>query len=133
MFRSPSRRTARRHPGLTYLYEFAWRSPLHGAAHGLDVPFVFDTTQACRGLIGDAAPDALTHAMHQTWLDFATHGDPGWPTYDDARNAMRFDANPHLCEDTAPDDTGAEYLPNTSTTRSSAHGEHENPVPNCGA
>jgi para-nitrobenzyl esterase len=130
MFRSPSRRTARRHPGPTYLYEFAWRSPLHGAAHGLDVPFVFDTTQACRGLIGDAAPDALTHAMHQTWLDFATHGDPGWPTYDDARKAMRFDANPHICEDTAPDDTGAEYLPNTSTTRSSAHAEHEKPAPN---
>jgi para-nitrobenzyl esterase len=133
MLRSPSRRTARRHPGLTYLYEFAWRSPLHGAAHGLDVPFVFDTTQACRGLIGDAAPDALTHAMHQTWLDFATHGDPGWPTYDDARKAMRFDANPHLCEDTAPDDTGAEYLPNTSITRSSVHAEHEKPAPNFGA
>ncbi len=84
-------------------------------------PFVFDTTQACRGLIGDAAPGALTDAMHQTWLDFATHGDPGWPTYDDARTAMRFDSSPHLCEDAAPDDTGAKYLPGTSTIRSSAH------------
>jgi para-nitrobenzyl esterase len=110
MFRSPSRRAARRHPGPTYVYEFAWRSPLHGAAHGLDVPFVFDTTQACRGLIGDDAPGALTQAMHQAWLDFATHGDPGWPTYDDARKAMRFDASAHLCEDTAPEGTGAEYL-----------------------
>ena len=45
--------------------------------------------------------------MHQTWLDFATHGDPGWPTYDDARKAMRFDASPHLCEDTAPADLAA--------------------------
>ncbi|WP_433664074.1 carboxylesterase/lipase family protein [Nocardia sp. CA-128927] len=105
MFRSPSRRTARRHPGPTYVYEFAWRAPQHGAAHGLDIPFVFDTTQACRDLIGDAAPNTLTRAMHQTWLDFATHGDPGWPTYDDARKTMRFDTDPRLCEDTAPDDT----------------------------
>lgn len=116
MFRSPSRRTARRHPGRTYVYEFAWRSPLHGAAHGLDVPFVFGTTQACRGLIGDAVPDALTHAMHQAWIDFATHGDPGWPTYDDARKAMRFDVSSHVCDDTAPEGTGAEYLPKSSTT-----------------
>ncbi|BAH52756.1 putative carboxylesterase [Rhodococcus opacus B4] len=114
MFRSPSRRTARRHPGPAYVYEFAWRSPLHGAAHGLDVPFVFDTTQACRGLLGDAAPETLTHAMHRTWVDFATHGDPGWPRYEGTGKAMWFDADPHLCEDTAPDDIGAEYLPGTT-------------------
>jgi para-nitrobenzyl esterase len=116
MFRSPSRRTARRHPGRSYVYEFAWRSPRHGAAHGLDVPFVFDTTPACRGLIGDAAPDGLTQAMHQTWIAFATHGDPGWPAYDDARTAMRFDVDPQLGEDTAPEDTGAEHLPNPAAT-----------------
>ena len=116
MFRSPSRRTARRHPGPTYVYEFAWRSPLHGAAHGLDVPFVFDTTQVCRDLIGDAPPASLTHAMHQSWLRFATHGDPGWPIYGDARAAMRFDVRSHLSQDTAPEDTGAEYLPSTSTS-----------------
>jgi para-nitrobenzyl esterase len=46
---------------------------------------------------------------------------------------MRFDANPHLCEDTTPDDTGAAYLPNTSITQSSAHAEHEKPAPNFGA
>lgn len=133
MFRSPSRRTALRHPGRSYVYEFAWRAPHHGAAHGLDVPFVFDTTRACRGLIGDAAPDTLTHAMHNTWIDFATHGAPGWPTYDNARKAMRFDANPHLCEDTAPDDIGAEYLPDTSsTTGRSTHADHTDPSPNFG-
>ncbi|MFC4604413.1 carboxylesterase/lipase family protein [Rhodococcus kronopolitis] len=104
MFRSPRRRTARRHPGPTFVYEFAWRSPLHGAAHGLDVPFVFDTTQTCRDLIGGAAPSGLTRTMHQAWVAFATHGDPGWPAYDDTRIAMQFDAGPHLGEDTAPDD-----------------------------
>jgi para-nitrobenzyl esterase len=107
MFRAPSRRTARRHAGPTYVYEFAWRSPNHGAAHGLDVPFVFDTTQACRGLLGDAPPGALTRAMHQAWLAFATRGNPGWPQYDDGRKAMRFDAESHLCEDSAPENTGA--------------------------
>jgi para-nitrobenzyl esterase len=121
MFRSPSRRTALRHPGRSYVYEFAWRAPHHGAAHGLDVPFVFHTTHTCRGLIGDSAPDALTNRMHKTWIDFATHGDPGWPTYNNARKAMRFDANPHLCEDTAPDDIGAKYLPNNSRTGRSTH------------
>ncbi|MEV6557428.1 carboxylesterase family protein [Nocardia sp. NPDC051756] len=104
MFRAPSRRTARRHPGATYVYEFAWQSPLYGAAHALDVPFAFDTTQTCRDLIGDAAPEALAQAMHQTWLNFATHGDPGWPVYDAARNVMRFDAGSQVCADTAPDD-----------------------------
>jgi para-nitrobenzyl esterase len=134
MFRSPSRRTALRHPGRTYVYEFAWRSPLHGAAHGLDVPFVFDTTQACGRLIGDAAPEALTRAMHQTWIDFATAGDPGWPVYDEARTTMRFDVSPHLRDDTAPDDIGAEYLPHTTPiSRVPARAEREKHAPNFGA
>ncbi|MGC4116811.1 MAG: carboxylesterase family protein [Myxococcales bacterium] len=120
MFRSPSRRTARRHPGRTYVYEFAWRSALHGAGHGLDVPFVFDTTEACRALVGDAAPDSLTHAMHKAWLDFAIGGAPGWPTYAAARPAMTFDASPRLCEDTAPEDTGAECLPTSTKTDESS-------------
>ncbi|MFD4232717.1 hypothetical protein [Streptomyces sp. NPDC058545] len=114
LFRSPSRRTALRHPGRSYVYELAWRAPQHGAAHGLDVPFVFDTTDVCRVLIGDAAPDALTHAMHEAWVGFATHGAPGWPSYGDTRKAMRFDADPHLCADDAPLDIGAEYLPDAT-------------------
>jgi para-nitrobenzyl esterase len=108
LFRSPSRRTALRHQGRAYVYEFAWRSPLHG----LDLPFVFDTGQACQNLVGTATPTALTHAMHQTWIDFATHGDPGWPTYTDARTVMWFDADPHLYGDDTPTDIGADFLPN---------------------
>ena len=50
--------------------------------------------------------------MHQTWTDFATHGDPGWPTYTDTRAAMWFDANPHLYEDDTPTDIGADFVPN---------------------
>ena len=33
-------------PAATYFYEFAWRHPLVGAGHGLDVPFVFDNLTA---------------------------------------------------------------------------------------
>jgi para-nitrobenzyl esterase len=104
MFRSPSRRTARRHPGPTYVYEFSWRSPLHGAAHGIDVPFVFDTTESCRGIIGDAAPETPSP------MRCTKPGSTLQPTeipagpYDDARIAMRFDSSAHLGKDTAPDD-----------------------------
>jgi para-nitrobenzyl esterase len=101
MFRAPSQRMARRHPGPTFVYEFAWRSPRYGAAHGLDVPFVFGTTQACRGLLGDDAPDALTQAMHRAWVSFATHGAPGWPCFDEGRTVMRFDVRSQLGEETA--------------------------------
>jgi para-nitrobenzyl esterase len=103
MFRSPSRRTARRHPGSSWVYEFTWRAPRYGAAHGLDVPFVFDTTHACRGLLGDDLPAVLTRAMHQTWLDFAMGKRLGWTSWDDGRRAMIFDVSSHLAEDTAPD------------------------------
>ncbi|MFC9436409.1 carboxylesterase/lipase family protein [Nocardia sp. NPDC057030] len=106
LFRAPSRRTARRHSGPTYVYEFAWRSTRYGAAHALDVPFVFDTTASCRELLGDTAPDTLTRAMHRAWLDFVTHGDPGWPAYDDARKVMRFDAESRVCVETDPEDSG---------------------------
>lgn len=102
MFRAPSRRLALRHGGHTFVYEFAWQSPLYGAAHGLDVPFVFDTTRTCRGLIGDAVPESLTRAMHQAWLEFAKHGAPSWPAFADDRSVMRFDANSRLCKDDAP-------------------------------
>ncbi|MFZ5446513.1 MAG: carboxylesterase/lipase family protein [Myxococcota bacterium] len=103
MFRAPSRRTARRHAGRAWVAEFAWRSPQFGAGHGLDVPFVFGTTAACRGLLGDAAPEALAHAMHRAWLDFARCGAPGWPRWDAARRVMVFDSKPHPGVDTAPE------------------------------
>lgn len=96
MFRAPSRRTAARHRGPTFVYDFAWRSPRYGAAHGLDVPFVFDTTRCCQALLGDEAPATLTRAMHKAWLDFATHGNPGWPAFHDAGGVMRFDTHSRL-------------------------------------
>ncbi|RYF82991.1 MAG: carboxylesterase, partial [Comamonadaceae bacterium] len=89
-YRAPARQIARagaasRQP--TYLYAFDWQSPQWrgqlGAAHGVDLPFVFQTldTPAGRELVGPAPPAALAPAMHGAWLRFARDGDPGWPAH----------------------------------------------------
>lgn len=82
--------------GRTFLYEFGWRSPVQGlgACHALEIGFVFDTlgTEDSRLLAGDAAPRSLARAMHRAWIDFATHGDPGWPRWDAGRPVMTFGA-----------------------------------------
>lgn len=71
-----------------YRYEFGWRSTavdgLLGAAHAVELPFVFDRLDAevLRGpdaLLGPGdVPQALADEMHGTWVRFATTGDPGW-------------------------------------------------------
>ncbi len=40
-------------------------------------------------LTGPDAPQELADAMHRAWVDFATTGDPGWPSWD-ARRPVRF-------------------------------------------
>ena len=98
-----------RGPASTYMYEFAWPSPmgggLMGACHALEIPFVFDTldkgaNQMVGPMLGDAPPQALADAMHKAWVAFATTGSPGWPTYDASRRAtMRFDTTSRMVED----------------------------------
>lgn len=91
MFRWMARRTAELHQGRSWVYEFDWRSPALngelGAAHAVELPFVFDTL-ACasgeRGLLGVAPPQALADLMHRTWIGFATDGSLSWPPYDAA-------------------------------------------------
>ncbi|MCL7365978.1 carboxylesterase/lipase family protein [Streptomyces ardesiacus] len=81
------------HPGSrTFRYEFAWRSPALGghlgAAHAVEVPFVFDVTDqpGLRGpdaLLGAGTPPAgLAARTHAAWIAFATTGDPGWAPYE---------------------------------------------------
>ncbi len=98
-------------PGRTYVYEFAWPSPVRrlGACHALELGFVFDTldTADSRILAGDAAPRELARAMHTAWRAFATHGDPGWEPWSDARPVMTFDA----------DDTRIVYAPRDEEQR----------------
>ncbi|MFC7814071.1 carboxylesterase/lipase family protein [Streptomyces sp. NPDC057367] len=86
----------------TYAYEFAWRSRALGgelgAAHGVELPFVFDLTDRAElsglnALLGpDQAPAGLATRVHKAWIRFARTGDPGWDPYDTGRRAtMRID------------------------------------------
>jgi para-nitrobenzyl esterase len=89
----------------TYMYEFAWRSPQFGgrlgAAHGVEIPFVFDTLGlGTEPLLGRAPPQSLATAMHAAWVSFAAGGDCGWPQYDPTRRpTMRFDTAPEVVDD----------------------------------
>ena len=94
MFSLPSVRLAEAHAphsGGTYLYEFAWPSPTFdgklGACHGLELGFVFDTLDTLgltgpQGLVGEHPPAELAKRVHNTWITFATTGNPGWTPYD---------------------------------------------------
>ena len=74
----------------TWVYRFDHPAPEDnhgfGASHGAEVPFVFDTIgqHDLHPLIGDTPAQAVADQAHQAWVDFITHGDPGWPAYDTA-------------------------------------------------
>ena len=62
-------------PAPTYVYEFAWQSPVGGlgACHSLEIPFVFDNLSASGAelVIGTESPQHLADQMHQAWISFA--------------------------------------------------------------
>ncbi|MFN4092578.1 MAG: carboxylesterase/lipase family protein [Brevundimonas sp.] len=88
MFRAGARRYAAAHQGRTHVYEFEWRSPAVkgqlGAAHGMELPFVFNTL-ACvtgpKGIVGENPPQALADRVHGIWVEFAKTGSLPWPEY----------------------------------------------------
>ena len=89
MFRAMTRRTAELHKGRSWVYEFDWRSPAlvgqFGAAHAVELPFVFDTLAAAsgpNGLVGRDPPQALADSIHALWIRFATDGTAPWPPFD---------------------------------------------------
>jgi para-nitrobenzyl esterase len=108
-FRIPAVRLAEAHAGgsgRTYMYEFAWCSPVMGgglgACHALEVPFAFDNLAAdgVAPLAGDDPPQAVADAMHGAWVAFIRDGDPGWAAYDDtSRSTMRFDTTSAVVDD----------------------------------
>lgn len=89
MFRWMTRRTAELHQGRSHVYEFEWQSPAFdgqlGAAHAIELPFVFDTL-ACasgpNGLLGENPPQALADSIHALWIRFASEGSLPWPEYE---------------------------------------------------
>jgi para-nitrobenzyl esterase len=105
-FRIPAIRLAEVHQGDSYMYEFAWNSPVYGgrlgACHALEVSFVFDTLDVAgaEAMYGSSPPAELAAAMHQSWIGFARSGRPGWDAYDrDSRATMIFDVNSRLAYD----------------------------------
>jgi para-nitrobenzyl esterase len=89
----------------TFMYEFAWRSPQMGgrlgAAHGVEIPFVFDTLGlGTEPLLGPNPPQVLAEVMHSSWVSFAKTGQPGRPKFDPVHRAtMRFDTELSVVED----------------------------------
>jgi len=75
----------------TWMYRFDHPEPRDnrgfGACHGVEIPFAFDTAtrEEIRPLIGDTPSQAVADQVHRVWVDFITHGDPGWARYDTAR------------------------------------------------
>nr|WP_280358289.1 carboxylesterase family protein [Nocardia otitidiscaviarum] len=96
LFWAGTARMARAHArisgGRTHVYSFGFRSTALrgrlGAAHAVELPFVFDTIDEPRlrgdtGLLGPGdVPVGLAAQMHSAWVAFARTGDPGWATYD---------------------------------------------------
>jgi para-nitrobenzyl esterase len=90
----------------TYVYEFQWGSPLFegklGACHGIEIPFVFETTESASAMLGGEAPHALAREMHATWVAFVQDLNPGWPRYrTSARTVRLFGGDEALASDPA--------------------------------
>ena len=89
VFRWPARQFAAAHRGRTHLYEFDWHSPACdgqlGAAHGMEMPFVFDTLNTAtgpKGFAGENPPQELADRIHALWVGFARDGSLPWPEFD---------------------------------------------------
>lgn len=107
LLRVPKNNLADARPGSTWMYEFAWPSPVAdlAAAHAVELPFVFDTLTCSEAaaLAGPHRPQSLADAMHGAWVRFAHTGDPGWAPWDPTRPVMTFD-HPHSTLVHAPRD-----------------------------
>ena len=83
------------HDAGVWMYRFSWSTPVLdgslGACHALELPFVFETLDVARDLVGDGAPADLARDVHAAWVKFARTGALDWPRYDtDRRPVMDF-------------------------------------------
>ncbi|MFE5030173.1 carboxylesterase/lipase family protein [Streptomyces sp. NPDC056656] len=106
LFRTAVARVARaRGTAPTWLYRFAWRSPVLGlATHCLDVPFHFDCLDAegVTAVAGAEPPKALAADVHGAAVAFIRDGRPGWTPWISSAPATRV-------FDTRSSDTGDGY------------------------
>lgn len=95
ILRAPAVEVARSRTAPTFVYEFAWQSPVRDlrAAHALEIGFVFDALDDAAGqrMTGPAAPRELAQRMHADWIRFAETGDPGWTAFADGGRVQRYD------------------------------------------
>jgi para-nitrobenzyl esterase len=87
----------------TYLYVFAWETPIMGlrAPHTIEIPFVFNHIDQCESMVGQVNPAMrkLEADSAGAWASLARSGNPNhkglpnWPAYTtDKRAVMIFDA-----------------------------------------
>jgi para-nitrobenzyl esterase len=91
-----------------WMYRFDFASPMVGAAHGLELPFVWNTLDgpfAQALFAGDlASARPLADTMHAIWARFIRDGKLAWPTYDTTRRAtMLFDRESRVADDPGAD------------------------------
>ncbi|GGF34017.1 carboxylesterase/lipase family protein [Subtercola lobariae] len=83
------------HGATTFVYEFAWESPVQGlgAAHAMELGFVFDRLDSddFTSMTGPGAPQQVADDMHRAWVAFAITGNPGWEPWDSERPVQVFD------------------------------------------
>jgi para-nitrobenzyl esterase len=90
-------RYAERPRAPVYMYSLDWQSPAHGgrvkAHHAMDLPFVFDNTEAADTTAGAPGARGLAARISDTWIAFARNGSPdhpaipAWPAYTAADRA----------------------------------------------
>ncbi|HEY8698214.1 MAG TPA: carboxylesterase/lipase family protein [Rhizomicrobium sp.] len=98
-----------------YMYLLTWETPVGAGVfkspHTLEIPFVFDTVESTRPLVGPGPePQKLADQMSSAWIAFARTGNPNnpaipaWPAYTAERRAtMEFDVESKMTDDPAPD------------------------------
>ncbi len=98
LLRAPMVQAARTRQHPTYVYEFAWPSPVRGlgAAHALEIGFVFADLHSDDSvrMAGTEAPQSLADEMHAAWVRMITAGDPGWPAFAGTGPVRIFDETP---------------------------------------
>ncbi|HJU12172.1 MAG TPA: carboxylesterase/lipase family protein [Candidatus Binataceae bacterium] len=103
-------RKAAQNAASVFVYLFTWETPvLNGrlkSPHALEIPFVFDTLESAPLPGNSPTRSALADKMSQTWIAFASTGDPNnpaipqWPAYSTSqRPTMIFDNECHVVND----------------------------------
>ncbi len=91
-------RKAAQHAAPTYMYVFAWPTPVMGgklkAPHGIELPFVFDNLDKSAQMVGTGADlQPLADKVSGAWTAFARTGNPNhagipsWPAYETSTRA----------------------------------------------